>query len=61
MVWGVMAMGRNNWIPITVYSCIDCLMYLVLKIMLLTGFKSYLCSRTCRVKIASDFSDPKVL
>ena len=24
-------------------------------------FKSNLCSRTCRVKIASDFSDPKVL
>ena len=24
-------------------------------------FKSYLCSRTCRVKIASDLSDAKVL
>ena len=32
-----------------------------LKNYVIDWFKSYLCSRTCRVKIARDFSDPKVL
>ena len=40
------------------YSCIN---VFGLKDYVIDWFKSYLCSRTCRVKIASDFSDPKVL